>query len=232
VFTDHHTMPKKTQHSPHDSNATATPGGAKPAGQALTALTIDASQPLSPAQKRFNNLLADIETLATRIDNLHRIIDAHRIVSISTLTPLEQEKAGLMRQMVVWLNQRLQCKGLTNRQRLAARDVLRHMAAELAYNGDEAMRKLHDAHSRHSLEAFEKDEAQQAHPAKPEKAPRQIKEQAQAQDANGALRSIYRQLASALHPDRETDPAEQLRKTALMKEANAAYERHDLLALL
>jgi len=52
------------------------------------------------------------------------------------------------------------------------------------------------------------------------------------QDANGALRTLYRQLASALHPDRETDPQEQLRKTVLMKEANAAYERRDLLALL
>ena len=55
---------------------------------------------------------------------------------------------------------------------------------------------------------------------------------AQAQDATGALRTLYRQLASALHPDRETDPQEQLRKTVLMKEANAAYERRDLLALL
>ena len=35
-----------------------------------------------------------------------------------------------------------------------------------------------------------------------------------------------------LHPDRETDHAEQLRKTALMKEANSAYEKRDLLGLL
>jgi len=55
---------------------------------------------------------------------------------------------------------------------------------------------------------------------------------AQTEDATGALRTIYRQLVSALHPDRETDHAEQLRKTALMKEANAAYEKRDLLALL
>jgi len=55
---------------------------------------------------------------------------------------------------------------------------------------------------------------------------------AQADDANGALRTIYRQLVSALHPDREQDPKEQLRKTALMKEANTAYEKRDLLALL
>jgi hypothetical protein len=55
---------------------------------------------------------------------------------------------------------------------------------------------------------------------------------AQTEDATGALRTIYRQLVSALHPDRETDPQEQLRKTALMKEANTAYEKRDLLGLL
>ena len=55
---------------------------------------------------------------------------------------------------------------------------------------------------------------------------------AQTEDATGALRTIYRQLVSALHPDRETDHAEQVRKTALMKEANAAYEKRDLLGLL
>ncbi|MDQ3271971.1 MAG: hypothetical protein M3Q12_07365, partial [Pseudomonadota bacterium] len=37
---------------------------------------------------------------------------------------------------------------------------------------------------------------------------------------------------SALHPDRERDPGEQQRKTALMSEANAAYGRQDLMALL
>jgi hypothetical protein len=51
-------------------------------------------------------------------------------------------------------------------------------------------------------------------------------------DADTSLRQIYRQLASALHPDREPDPQERLRKNTLMSEANAAYERKDLVALL
>lgn len=53
-----------------------------------------------------------------------------------------------------------------------------------------------------------------------------------AEDADRTLRTIYRQLASALHPDRESDPHAHRRKTALMSEANAAYGRRDLLALL
>ena len=51
-------------------------------------------------------------------------------------------------------------------------------------------------------------------------------------DAQNALRTVYRQLASALHPDREPDDDTRKRKTALMSEVNAAYERKDLSTLL
>jgi hypothetical protein len=51
-------------------------------------------------------------------------------------------------------------------------------------------------------------------------------------DADTLLRRLFRQLASALHPDRETDPRARLDKTALMSEANAAYEKRDLVTLL
>jgi hypothetical protein len=56
--------------------------------------------------------------------------------------------------------------------------------------------------------------------------------QAQMDDAETSLRKLFRQLASALHPDREPDAQERLAKTALMSEANAAYERKDLVALM
>ncbi|MDD4886213.1 MAG: J domain-containing protein [Thiomonas sp.] len=47
-----------------------------------------------------------------------------------------------------------------------------------------------------------------------------------------SLRAIYRKLASALHPDRESDPEERARKTALLQRANKSYKNGDLLALL
>lgn len=56
--------------------------------------------------------------------------------------------------------------------------------------------------------------------------------QAQMDDAETALRKLFRQLASALHPDREPDASARLAKTALMSEANAAYARKDLVALM
>jgi hypothetical protein len=53
-----------------------------------------------------------------------------------------------------------------------------------------------------------------------------------AREASRSVREIYRRLASALHPDRETDAAERGRKTRMMQRANQAYERDDLLDLL
>ena len=52
------------------------------------------------------------------------------------------------------------------------------------------------------------------------------------QNATKSVREVYRKLASDLHPDREPDPAERERKTALMQKVNQAYNKGDLLELL
>lgn len=72
----------------------------------------------------------------------------------------------------------------------------------------------------------------QARKARKQRGAQQAAAQAQAADAETQLRSLFRQLASALHPDREPDEAERLRKTALMSEANTAYARKDLVTLM
>ncbi len=74
--------------------------------------------------------------------------------------------------------------------------------------------------------------AHEARQAKRKKSPKQKLAEQEQLDAHSALRTIYRKLASALHPDRETDPAERTRKTALMVRVNAANDSKDLLALL
>ena len=61
---------------------------------------------------------------------------------------------------------------------------------------------------------------------------RQAKHEAEQQQVSQSLREVYRKLASALHPDRETDPDEVTRKTALMKRVNQAYANKNLLDLL
>ncbi len=60
----------------------------------------------------------------------------------------------------------------------------------------------------------------------------QQRREAEAQQATQSVREVYRKLASALHPDRETDERQREAKTALMQRVNQAYEANDLLALL
>ena len=236
-----------------------------------------AGRALSPEQLRFNRLLERSETLARKIDAVRELADAHRIVSGSALRPLEVQRNALMRDMALWLDERLKRPGLTRSQKRMASNAICNLAACLVALGDEAMRALHDAHSdatladqdlavtsdtqafleqllgealpdgRHysSLEdvlqasveqlreqARAQHEERAAHKASRTSVARKRQKDGQAHDAQGALRAIYRQLASALHPDRETEPGAHARKTALMSEANAAYARRDLLALL
>lgn len=89
-------------------------------------------------------------------------------------------------------------------------------------------------------EQFERDmaahEAREAQRAKRKKAPRQsaatARREAEQAESSKSIREIYRKLASALHPDRETDPQEQERKTVLMQRVNHAYAKGNLLQLL
>jgi hypothetical protein len=95
----------------------------------------------------------------------------------------------------------------------------------------EAMQKKMEALEREAGQ--QQEQAAQAKPAKPAKlSAREARHQAEELKLKQSVRDIFRKLASALHPDRETDPAEHGRKTALMQRANAAYAANDLLGLL
>jgi hypothetical protein len=61
---------------------------------------------------------------------------------------------------------------------------------------------------------------------------REARHQAEELQISQSIREVYRKLASAIHPDRETDPQERDRKTALMQRANQAYAKNNLLQLL
>lgn len=79
-------------------------------------------------------------------------------------------------------------------------------------------------------------QAREERRAKRKKSARQLEKEerakADATQINQSLREIYRKLASALHPDREPDPQERLRKTELMQRINHAYDKQNLLQLL
>lgn len=92
------------------------------------------------------------------------------------------------------------------------------------------------------LEAQEQAAAAQAARARAQhQAKRQQRKAEQTKKAKGptaaelatqSLREVYRRLASRLHPDREQDPVERERKTALMQRVNIAYEAGRLMELL
>ena len=72
--------------------------------------------------------------------------------------------------------------------------------------------------------------------AKRKKSPKQqaAEEQKQAEEKNitQAVRTLYKDLVKALHPDLELDEAEKIRKTELLKQVTTAYEANELLTLL
>ncbi|MBK7006141.1 MAG: hypothetical protein IPH37_14250 [Burkholderiales bacterium] len=76
---------------------------------ALGALKFDATQ-LSPAQKRFNQLLAQTETLAKKIASARQAMDTHHALFASRIPPLERQRDDCMRQMVLLIDARLKQK--------------------------------------------------------------------------------------------------------------------------
>jgi len=252
---------------------------ATPRTGAAVSLRIQGQQ-LSPEQKRFNQLLGRVEALAGKIESARALGDGHRSRYASALRALEERHEKLMREMALWLHERLRHKGLSRSQQRMVREIICALSETLAGAGDEAMRHLHDTHSEQTLSDKEKGalagaraafeqvlgvdledapemasveemleaglqrfqeqtEAQRARQTgqsarKAGRGPtsRQQTAQREEQDAESALRTIYRQLASALHPDRENDPEARAKKTLLMTEANVAYEGRDLMTLL
>lgn len=78
-------------------------------------------------------------------------------------------------------------------------------------------------------------EAEEAPPPRKKTAKQQAREaaaEAEEKNVSEVLREVYRKLASALHPDREPDPAERERKNQLMQKVNQAYDKRNLLQLL
>lgn len=139
--------------------------------------------------------------------------ELHDRHSPRTLAQLKQDAADALRQRLeAVLGEPLEDEG----QHLSAEQLLRA--------GMERLRRAQD-----DVQQARRSAAQAR---RERKNPGAAERQTGQHDADTLLRRLFRQLASALHPDRETDPQARLRKTALMSEANAAYEKRDLVALL
>jgi hypothetical protein len=248
---------------------------------------------LSPAQQRFNDLLARIEQLSGLIERLQAWSDKHRYDHIQALRESVQLAQTHRKSLLLFVHERLQTADFTDRQQRMARGLVRGLIDQLAASADPQVHALADLYvseedtqeaAQEQAEAAQRlreriEEAlgqplekpsqyqtpeemmqagmrqwqrqQEAHEQR--KAAKRAAKKAQKQsqkksaaaekgevppavlreaDAKSAIRTVFRQLASALHPDREPDEQERLRKTGLMSEVNAAYEKNDLSTLL
>jgi hypothetical protein len=248
---------------------------------------------LTPAQQRFNDLLAQIERLSGQIERLEAWSDKHRYAHIQALRESVQLSQSHRKSLLLFVHERLQTADFTERQQRMARGLVRGLMAHLAATSDPQVQALVDLYvSEEDEQEAAEDQAEAAQRLRerieealgqplekpsqyqtPEemmaagmrqwqrqqqadedrktakRAARKAQKKAQKKsaaaekgdvpaalmrelDAKSAIRTIFRQLASALHPDRETDEQERLRKTTLMSEVNAAYEKNDLTTLL
>lgn len=257
----------------------------------LSALAVQATAQakLTPAQQRFNELLARIELLTGHIQRLEAWSDRHRYAHIQALRESVQQAQVHRKNLLFFLHERLQTADFTVQQQRMARGKLRSLLGALAATADpqvQALANLYVSEEDTQEAAEEQAEAAQRLRERIEEAlgqpidkanqyqtpedmmaagMRQWQRQQQADDdrkaakraarkankksaaaekgeispamaretdAKSAIRTIFRQLASALHPDREPVESERLRKTGLMSEVNAAYEKNDLTTLL
>lgn len=104
-----------------------------------------------------------------------------------------------------------------------------------AYQGGEAPQEFEDWLRAQAKEARAQSSSAEAAKTTGKSAKAAAREARLQQTAEGGVRvvrDVFRKLVSELHPDRETDPVEQARKTELMQRVNKAYNAGDLLTLL
>ena len=271
------------------------PEAPQDAAVSLSALMVQPGDqaPLTPAQQRFNALLARIEQLSGQIERLEAWSDRYRYAHIQALRESVQLAQAHRKSLLLFVHERLQTADFTDKQQRMARGLVRGLLDQLAASADPQVQALADLYvsdedtqeaAQEQAEAAQRlrerieealgqpidnpshyqtpeemmqagmrqwqrqqeaDEQRKAAKRAAKKAHKQAQKKSAAAekgevppavlreaDAKSAIRTVFRQLASALHPDREPDEQERLRKTALMSEVNAAYEKNELSTLL
>lgn len=105
-------------------------------------------------------------------------------------------------------------------------------AEELLQHAQRKMQERVEAEARQAQERQDARAAKRSGASSTKAEAAQAKREQAAQEVSQSLREVYRKLASALHPDRETEADARVRKTALMQRVNQAYAANDLLSLL
>lgn len=180
---------------------------------------LDQASSRSGLSKTERSMIADLiielagELLAARNDaELKAIYNRH------SRTDFDSEEAARVKDMKAMLEEALGVELGDDLDMNSPEDVMRRARAQI------------DA--RQAREEVEREEHKPKRKKSAKQLAKEAQQQADAQQISQSIREVYRKLVSALHPDREADPQERDRKTALMKRVNLAYDKKDLLQLL
>lgn len=217
---------------------------------------------LSPAQKSFNALLKKLESERQLLAAWQEMIPMLQHQHASQYQPLLHSYRRLLAQLVRLLDDAYSAKGLSRHDQEKISHIICSVGAAIVGIGDgdgdaadlQRIYRMHGATDGNLTAASQQDLAQpqQDQPVtdgnyhaaaehqrqraskrkKTAEAAAEARQQEELRNASQSVREVYRKLASALHPDREQDVLERVRKTALMQRVNIAYDKKDLLGLL
>jgi hypothetical protein len=210
-----------------------------------------AEKNISFEQTQIDQLLADIESKRASMNSLTVLHEAQRQLRRRKLAPLLNLYHEVNEQIVLFLGERLKLpEGLSIKQQDDVAYLGLRLSTRLKSNGSislslqEAIDQFQTHQSNRKESPVAPLKIAQNRTQEPEaaefvfknKKPRAKKSlhtgESVIAEPKLALRSIYRKLVSALHPDRATNEAERLRKTSLMARVNMANDRGDLSALM
>lgn len=207
-------------------------------------------QELSPEQEQFNQLLERISSLNEAIAERKQMNESFNAARNRELLPILQKIKDLKIRQVNTLDHLFNTRDFSKNEFRKIRDEIISQIEQVLTtfhlgSVDEdhlfALLSFHKGVSKDVTEA----EYRQEHPRENEaeaqeeelpKTPEELKIDALSRRSYEktlqSLRSIYIPLVKKLHPDRETDESEKIRKTEILKQLTEAYDKKDLLALL
>lgn len=230
------------------------PSSAAAATELSLRLSREGERPLTKAQKRFDTLVRRVETLRAERTRMtvrwEKFLHTYR----ERIHPEERRMVERRRQVARVLGASWRApKGLGSRQRDLLEDLLRAQLRELVEFGAEGLdaelralweelnppapEEADDGHVESKTQsAPEENEGPKSEPegaAETEDTPPPSPRATEREEARKRTTvSIYKQLAKALHPDLEQDPAMRERKHTLMQELTKAHREGDLHTLL
>jgi hypothetical protein len=211
---------------------------------------------LSQGQKVFNALIKKLEAERQLLAAWQEMISLLQQHYVKQYQPLMRSYHGLVAQLVRLLDDAYSAKGLSRHDQEKISHIICSVSAGIIDDSDAAeLKRIYHMHGGADVDtgmeqqndAGESTQAADANlgaatayeherSGKRKKSAkaltREAKQQEELQNASQSVREVYRKLASALHPDREQDPVERVRKTTLMQRVNIAYDKKDLLGLL